>query len=500
MYVLTRNEMREIDHYTISSQGIPGIQLMETAGRGCAEYIQPLLPDGGAVALFCGTGNNGGDGLVIAHYLRQWGFAPTIFLLGSPDAMSPESSENLKRCKDLSIPLHELHSMDDWYTAHCDTDFCAVVDAIFGNGFAGVVRGWRGEIIQLINDMALPVYAIDIPSGVDADTGQAVIAIQADVTLTMAAPKYGHFLSDGRAKTGLLHIIDIGVPPRVYRALPPRGMLITDDTVRYPQRSPLGHKGDFGRIGIIAGSPGYSGAAVLASRAALRAGGGLITLFHPAGMEHIFEVQLTEVMTCAIPLQNDSFDLDAISPKLETMDVLLLGPGLSQSEAAEKLVEWIVHHWNKPLVIDADGLNILSRRHDLLEELDGRQVLLTPHVGEFARLMQNTVHEIEQNILAALEQFTSTWHLPVLLKSATTILAADGGYTLDISGNDGLATGGSGDVLAGIITSFIGQRSSIPEAAVAASYLLGTTAEKLAIRRAPASIIPSDIIENLFVS
>jgi NAD(P)H-hydrate epimerase len=315
----------------------------------------------------------------------------------------------------------------------------------------------------------------------------------------MAAPKYGHFLGEGRAKTGHLEIIDIGVPPKVYRALAPRGMQTTADIVRFPQRSPLAHKGDFGRIGIIAGSPGFSGAAVLASRAALRAGGGLITLFHPAGMDTIFEIKLTEVMTCAIPFAAENrYDIAAIEEKLSTMDVLLFGPGVGTSPHSLQMLEYLMASWHKPLIIDADGLNLLSAHPHLLGQLACKPILLTPHLGEFARLATCSIMAVREQTIARLTAFTRAHGVAVLLKSATTILAAGEALWFDTTGNDALATGGSGDVLAGIIASFVGQKLSVQDAAVAASWLLGTTAEKLCNTRGSASVIPSDIIEALF--
>ncbi len=500
MFVLSRQEMREIDQYTIHTEGIPGKTLMETAGLGCAKYIQNRLSQDAKLFIFCGTGNNGGDGFVIARYLHQWGHHPRVFVLGDVAASTPETRGNYRQCKELGIPLERVDSLDAWFgldAASITPD--VVVDAIFGNGFSGVVRGWRGDMIEVINDLGGLIFSVDIPSGVDADTGEAVCAIHADVTLTMAAPKYGHLLGEGRAKTGKLEIIDIGVPPRVYRALPPRGMHSTTDSIRFPQRSSLAHKGDFGRIGIIAGSPGFSGAAVLASRAALRAGGGLITLFHPAGMDTIFEIKLTEVMTCAIPFAAENrYDIAAIEEKLNTMDVLLFGPGVGVSEQSLQMLEYLLASWHKPLIIDADGLNLLSTHSNLLGQLAGKSILLTPHLGEFARLATCSLMAVREQTIARLTAFTRAHGVAVLLKSATTILAAGEELWFDTTGNDALATGGSGDVLSGIITSFVGQKLSVQEAAVAASWLLGTTAEKLCNTRGSASVIPSDIIEALF--
>ena len=526
MFVLSRKEMYALDKYTIEKIGIPGKELMENAGKGCAEFIRNELlihPEemdktlkgssgenpmketfsGFKVAVFCGSGNNGGDGFVIARYLKNRKHQIKIFLLGSPDKMSPETFENYQSCCDLEIKIIQINNAEIELS-----EFDLIVDAIFGVGLKGVVKGWRADLIEKINSSGKTVISIDIASGVDANTGLAEVAVNADHTLTMAAYKYGHFLEKGRTKSGKIKVIDIGIPDELYEKFPPKAKLITDENVKYPKRSPLSHKGNYGRIGIIAGSPGFSGAAIMASKAALRSGAGLITLFHPAGMENIFETQLLEVMTQAIPKlpfirgedsnSLESEELNKFFKKLNSMDVLLVGPGIGISAETMKLVKTILQQWDKPVVIDADGLNILSENEDILKLISGKPVILTPHIGEFARLAKKEISEILTDPLRELDNFIKKYKCNILLKSATTIFADGEKFIFDISGNDGLATGGSGDVLAGIIVSFLGQKLPLEDAAISASYLMGKTAEKLTKVRKPASIIPSDIIEEIF--
>ncbi|MBC8415731.1 MAG: NAD(P)H-hydrate dehydratase [Candidatus Cloacimonetes bacterium] len=505
MYILSREEMYYLDKYTIEKIGIPGKELMESAGKGCSEFIhQKLLKPHSKVAIFCGSGNNGGDGFVIARYLKNWGYKISIFLLGNPDKMSPETLENYESCRDLKIDITQINNAEIELS-----EFDLIVDAIFGVGLQGTIKGWSADLIEKINTSGKTVVAIDIASGVDTNTGQAEVAINADHTLTMANFKYGHFLEKGRERSGKVKVIDIGVPGELYEKFPPKAKLITDENVKYPERSPLSHKGDYGKVGIIAGSPGFSGAAIMASRAALRSGAGLITLFHPAGMELIFETQLLEVMTYTIPklpfslsrrseTKTERGDKEGFFKKLNSMDVLLVGPGIGTSNETVKLVKTILQKWNKPLVIDADGLNILSENEDILKMISGKPVILTPHIGEFARLTKKEISEILTDPLEELNNFIKKYKCNILLKSATTVFADGENFIFDISGNDGLATGGSGDVLAGIIVSFLGQKLPLEDAAISASYLMGKTAEKLAETRKPASIIPSDIIEEIF--
>ena len=494
MYILSREEMYAIDKFTIEKVGIPGQELMENAGKGCSQFINDLITPESKIALFCGSGNNGGDGFVIARYLHNWQHFPEIFLMGSTDKMSSETLINYNKCEELGIPIHKIEKEPDDLS-----EFDLIVDAIFGVGLKGKVQGWWADVINKINESEKIVVTIDVASGVDANTGQTEIAIEADFTLTMAAIKYGQLLGMGREKSGEVLVIDIGVPNDVFLEFPLNGKLATCENVVFPFRSKFSHKGNYGKVGIIAGSPGFTGAAILASRAALRSGAGMITLFHPAGLETIFETQLLEVMTYTIPkLPFVRGEKEGFFNKLNSMDVLLIGPGIGTSEDMVELLMQITAYWNKPLILDADALNIIADNENILNNISGKQVILTPHIGEFARLCDVTTKDIQKNPLQYLQDFVAKYKCNVLLKSATSIYCDETGFVFNTTGNDGLSTGGSGDVLAGIITSFIGQKLSLKDAAVSASYLMGETAEKLAEIRKPASIIPSDIIENIF--
>jgi len=491
MFVLSREEMYAIDKFIIEKIGIPGQKLMENAGKGCSEFINDLVSPESKIALFCGSGNNGGDGFVIARYLQNWLHSPEIFLMGSMDKMSPETLNNYNKCIKLNIPINKIKKEPDDLS-----NYDLIIDAIFGVGLKGEVKGRQAGIINKINESEKTVVAIDIASGINANTGQAEIAIEADFTLTMAAMKYGQLLGKGREKSGEVLIIDIGVPDDVFLKFPLKSKLATCENVVFPNRSRFSHKGDYGRIGIIAGSPGFTGAAILASKAALRAGAGTITLFHPAGLETIFETQLLEVMTYSIPLEDDK--REKFYEKLKSIDVLLIGPGIGTSDDTVELLKQITTNWNKPLILDADALNIIADDKGILKSISDKQVILTPHIGEFASLCDVTTIDIQKDPLRYLQNFVVKYKCSVLLKSATSVYCDTTGFIFNTTGNDGLSTGGSGDVLAGIITSFVGQKLSLKDAAVSASYLMGETAEKLTEIRKAASIIPSDIIENIF--
>jgi len=494
MIVLKREEMYRCDANTIAKAGIPGKELMENAGRNSAIYIRENILESGRVIIFCGAGNNGGDGFVIARYLKEWGYLVTVMLTGKETRMTPETESNMRRCQLLNIEVKTLLSLTDWQKSGISlSSIDLVIDAILGVGFRGKLRGWLAELIEIINNQSKLIVAIDIASGTDADNGMASGSIRADFTLTMAALKYGSLLGEGAVCAGKTIVMDIGMPDKIIQEEAPKGRLATSRDIVFPLRKKHFHKGNYGRIAIIAGSKGYSGAAIMAARAALRAGAGLITLFHPAGMESIFETQLLEVMTRTLP-----DDVEKLWQQLERFDAILIGPGTGMETSITSILEMLIKRWQKPLVIDADGLNTLAKHPDWLSIAHNSNVLLTPHIGEFARLTGNSVQHIMENPIAILESFCNQYDIEVFLKSSTSIFSDGKVNFLEISGNDGLATGGSGDVLAGIIVSFIGQGLILMQAALAASNLMGITAEKLAKQRSTASIIPSDIIENLF--
>ncbi|MCF7920999.1 MAG: NAD(P)H-hydrate dehydratase [Candidatus Cloacimonetes bacterium] len=495
MVVLSREEMYRCDAMTIAETGISGSELMENAGRNSAAYIRVnILPAPGKVLVFCGAGNNGGDGFVIARYLTEWGYEVSTVLTGKEEKMTPETCSNYQQCQAMDCRNYLIGDWETWQRSGIVINsFDLVVDALLGVGFRGELRGWSARLTQAINSESRLTVAIDIASGTDADSGEAANSIKAAYTLTMAACKYGSLLGEGLTCSGKIVVIDIGMPAEIIKTVAPKGRLLDKDSVEFPIRRKHYHKGNYGRVAIIAGSPGFSGAGIMAARAALRAGAGLITLFHPKGMELIFETQLLEVMTRSLP-----DDLEILWEQLETFDVILIGPGTGTGRKITEILQMLLKRWHKPLVIDADALNILSIHHEWLPYLKDQEILLTPHLGEFARLSDYTIPLIMADPVKILEKFCAENGLQILLKSSTTIFSDGSQNVLEISGNDGLATGGSGDVLAGITVSFAGQGLPLVQAGLSASWLMGRTAEKLAEQRATASIIPSDIIENIF--
>jgi hydroxyethylthiazole kinase-like uncharacterized protein yjeF len=493
--VLTSAQMKQLDRRTIHDFGIPSRVLMETAGKGCVDYLKDTF-DGdlalGTVVL-CGHGNNGGDGYVIARWLEFYGYAVNIISIGEGE-MSPEAKTNKELCEKLGINF-VIPSKSDY---EIFSNIGVVIDAIYGIGFKGKLDKSVEEIITRVNGLQALKVAIDIPSGVDADTGFAEIAFQADITLTMDSYKLGHFLGKGRQHTGIVDIIPIGIPYLLKNNLK-TAVLVDEDNALLPERKEYANKGDYGRIAVFAGSPGFTGAAFLSSLAAVKAGAGLVTIYsHPSCLS-IYDSKPSEVMVQEVPLNKDgSVDFDALDKKLEKTDVILIGPGCGVSDYTLNLMTYLTDRWQKPAVIDADGLNTIARNPELLAKLSGKPFILTPHWSEFCRLAKVTAEDLHKDSLSCLKDFADKHKLNILLKSHTSAFYDGDNLLINTTGNDGLATGGSGDVLAGLIAGFLGQRMPLPKAAINASYFLGLTAEVLADKQETLSITPTDILNNIF--
>lgn len=520
MFVLFKEEMRNLDHLTIQEYGMSSEVLMEIAGKSSADRILSISKSkfqDPQFMIVCGTGNNGGDGFVIARWLTQQNQNCIILLLGNPNKMSPETHKNYSRCQKMGIPIHWVQS--DKYLYDLKMNFNVLVDAVFGIGFEGDLDDFYKKVFHFIQKRSKLTFSIDIPSGINANNGNGdPESIRSDYTLTMASPKPGHYLNRGKDYSGQLDVIDIGIPDFLYKKINPKLKLITEDNISFPARFTSAHKGDYGKIAIIAGSRGLTGAAFLAAQAALRAGGGLITLFHPENVTSAFESLLIEVMKKAIPEKDHLPDTSLLAELLEPFDAILLGPGIGKSDYSKKLVRSVLEECKQPLIIDADAINILAENREMLDKIKDKPILLTPHFGEFSRLSQLDIETLKSDPLDFLLNFSDYLQTPILLKSSTSLCSYNHQVYFINRGNDGLATGGSGDVLAGIIVSFLAQNLKyqqgiapdekidnkavfdiLAQSAFTGSWLLGTTAEVLAQKRATPSIIPSEIIEHLFM-
>lgn len=498
--VLYSRQMQELDNKTISEFGLSAAILMENAGKGCADFIKASFEEAssGRVVILHGTGNNSGDGFVIARWLCEYGFQVALMQLGE-GKFSPVSQANYQLCTKLNIRQYSWQN-DAKLCSHLLQGAAVIVDAVFGTGFKGKLPTPAAEAFAEANSSLALRIAIDIPSGVAADTGEASInAFQAHHTLAIHAYKTGHLLHDGKRHSGSIHLIPIGIPELYYHVLPIQE-LITEANCHFPHRDPQAHKGTYGKVLIIGGSPGFTGSVALAATAALRSGAGYVYLASRKELEQHYSTLSPEIMFRPLPAITGIPDIDEQSLKefIASATAILIGPGLGLDTYAKSMLEQVLSCAKVPMIIDADAISLLATNEHLQALLKREDILLTPHPGEFCRISAISPDALTADTVGSLQEFCRKTGLKVLLKGDTSIYCEGSTLLFNTRGNDGLATGGSGDVLAGIIVSFVAQGLKLSDAAINASYLMGITAEQLATKRGTPSIIPSDIIANLF--
>ncbi len=507
MYLVTASEMQKMDRQTIESFGIPGRILMENAGLGATHFFLEQFKDAEKkkIGIVAGRGNNGGDGFVIARYLAQKGMRVTVYLLSENQTVEGDAAANLDLLFPLKVPVVEMPDLESFSSQKTAMRHEAIwIDAILGTGLRSDVKGFFREVIDFINQSNKPVFAVDIPSGLNSDTGQPCgTCIRADATATFAFAKTGHFLFPGADFTGNLKIVDIGIPPHIANNVRPLQYLLTPDLIRsvFQPRPPDTHKGHTGHLLVIAGSPGKTGAAAMTATSAMRAGAGLVTLGIPASLNAILEVQVTEAMTEPLPetkkgaLGKASFN--KIMNLLSDKKCLTLGPGLGTTPETKNLVHRLLQESTKPIVIDADGLNGLVGCTEILKNLN-IPIVLTPHPGEMARLMDTTAADVQKDRIRCARDFSKKYNVHVVLKGAGTIIAhPDGKVFINPTGNPGMASGGMGDVLTGIIAGFMTQGHSPEFAAHAGVYLHGAAADFLAKNTGPFGYLATDVMNAL---
>jgi NAD(P)H-hydrate epimerase len=506
MKVVTANEMRQIDQQTIDGIGIPGIVLMENAGRAVVTAIQEHFSECRCVAVVVGKGNNGGDGLVVARQLALAGHSVQIILVSLPHQFTGDALTNLQIAQNLNLSIAQASSESNLNQLERQISQCdLIVDAIFGTGLRGAVRGFVASVIACVNEGGCPVVAIDLPSGLETDTGVAVGAcVKATHTVTMGLPKRGLLLHPGADTAGQLEIADIGFPPSVIESLNIEvNWTQSDDAAKLiPPRYRHSHKGTYGRVFVTGASTGMTGAAALAGEAASRVGAGLVTVGVPKSLNPILESKLTEVMS--LPLRETdegTLTLDAGSQILEfvvrTRSILAIGPGLSQHPETVALVHNLIRESDCPIVIDADGLNALAKSKELLSSLRS-QTVLTPHPGEMARLIDGTVPEVERDRIGIAQRFAQEHNVTLVLKGAPTVIASgNGAVWINSTGNPGMATGGMGDVLTGVIAGLIAQKTSSHDAAVLGVYLHGLAGDIAAESIGAHGLMARDVLEAL---
>ncbi|MGQ9477039.1 MAG: NAD(P)H-hydrate dehydratase [Candidatus Bipolaricaulia bacterium] len=516
MKVLTGTQMAELDRLA-QEMGLDVLVLMENAGRSVAQALAERVDlEGKRVVVLAGKGNNGGDGLVAARHLLSLGTAVRAFILGERGRLSPQAARNamvLERAGAEVAYLPDEASLGLAGGLEAQLEWAdVIVDALLGLGIQGPVRGYYAKAIELINAAKAFVVAVDLPSGLEADTGQVSgPCVRADLTVTMGLPKLGLLLYPGREFAGEIAVGEVGYPRSLIEGFDSRLELIDRELVQrlLPKRRAYSHKGDYGKVFVLAGSRGYTGAAALAAEAALRAGAGLVTLGFPASLDPVMETKLTEVIKHPLPEADGSLAFAALEEieralQAQLQDVLALGPGLSRRPETARLVKELVKRVSPslPIVIDADGLNNLSDEPGLIREAAAKggegRLVLTPHPGELSRLSKQTIAEIEADRVGAARSFATEYNVVLALKGVPTVVALpDGRCYLNSTGNSGLASGGSGDVLTGLIAGLMGQGLKPWEAAVCGVFLHGLIADRLKPETGERGMIAGDLVRKL---
>lgn len=489
MKLVTAKQMRGLDDAAINIFNIPSLQLMENAGSMTVEIMLEKYgdPEGREVGIFVGPGNNGGDGLVIARLLAARMARPTVFLLVPAAKLKGDSALNHKRLLEFPCRVIEVTDQEDLQqiAAILDDSWLAV-DAIFGTGLTRDLSGNYAAAVELINNAHCPVVAVDIASGLHADNGKILgNCVQADLTVTFGQAKIGQAIYPGREFTGCLAVADIGIPNKAVTAADIQVELLGNEVGRWlPPRTPMAHKGTYGHLLIMAGSTGKTGAAMLCGLGALRSGTGLVSLCVPYDLNLIIETGLWEAMT--IPLQSTAKGIFSIEDHRVIQDALLgkqalaIGPGIGTAAETAELVKRLYSEVELPMLVDADGLNILATDAELLKSAPGPRIL-TPHPGEMARLTGCKSADILENRLDISRDLAERHNVHVVLKGADTLVCDPAGkVAVNPTGNPGMACGGMGDILTGVIGGFLAQGLSPWQASCLGVYTHGLAADRLA--------------------
>ncbi len=501
--------MRRVDRRAIDGLGIPSLDLMEAAGSGIAEAMRRDDPDLArrTIAVVCGRGNNGGDGLVLARRLAARGISPRVVLLARGSDLEGDPAVNLRRALEAGVEVLEAPDEAAWARALEGIAGCdLIVDALLGTGVRGGARGLVARAIEDLQASGAVLVSVDLPSGVDADSGEVDgVAIRARRTYTLCRPKLPLVIDPAARYAGSWRVIDIGIPDEC--VAPERSTLEWLDAEAapvLPRRPRHAHKGDFGHLLVVAGSRGKSGAAVLASRAALRAGVGLVTVATPRSSLPVVASQQAEVMTEPLPQSaGGSLARSAaarVRALLRSRDALALGPGLGTESSTGRAVAEIVAKGTGPAVIDADGLNAFAARGKGKTALraGARPLVLTPHPGEAARLLGTSTGEVQRDRIGAARALAAMTGAVVVLKGHHTLVADPAGaVSVNASGNPGMATAGTGDVLTGIVGAFLARGLPALEAARLAVFVHGDAADRAAASRGEEGLIAGALIETL---
>jgi NAD(P)H-hydrate epimerase len=507
MRILNAAQMREADRAAIHDVGIPSVVLMENAGRQVVAALESLYDDlaDRRVAIVAGKGNNGGDGFVVARTLHQRGVETSVFLVGRVAEVKGDARINLDILGRLGLPVVEVADESAWELHFSEVSpHDLVVDAMFGTGLNAPLQGLHQTVVADLNASGIPIVSIDLPSGMSADTPDLIgDCVEASVTVTLGAPKLPLVLPPAEQKSGEVVIADIGIPLGVIENVDgPRIELITRDTLRpvIPPRPPDAHKGDFGRVLIVAGSAGKTGAAALAADGALRSGAGLVTVACPRSCLPIVAAYGREYMTEALDeTPNGTVHFAAAEVVLGVnADVIAVGPGLGRGEGVSTFVRELVEKSEVPLVLDADALNALADEPSVMQGREGRDLIITPHPGEMARLMGCSTDDVQADRLGMARELSRRHHVYVVLKGYRTLIATPGGPVfVNPTGSPGMATGGTGDVLTGMVAAWLAQLLDAEAACRLAVYLHGAAGELADADAGEVSMVAGDLADHI---
>ena len=505
--LVSAHAMREIDSLATRKFGIASQALMENAGRSVVEEIERQWGSlsGRSLLIVAGKGNNGGDGFVAARYALQRHAFVTLFPMGNERDVrgnAKSNYESLKRTRNDRLTIVRTFKPKDF--SRKGFDF--IVDAIFGTSFHGDVRGDYKKVIDwMASRRTSKIIAVDIPSGLDATTGACSTAVvRADLTVTMAFPKIGLYLGKGRQYTGKVSVADIQIPRVLAKGKMSATFLVEERDVRdaLPVRPVDAHKHSVGKIFVLAGSKGLTGAALLSSQSAMKSGAGAVVLGIPATVFPTVARRTLEVMPISLPATREGSlalqGFDDINKKIDWADVVLLGPGISRRPQTQDLIRRIIVTCKKSMIIDADGLNAVATDCSILNRRKSRWVILTPHLGEFSRLARISADEIEKNKIEAARVFAKKYDVVLVVKGAPTIVVDPKGKVfVNPTGNPGMATAGSGDVLAGIIAALLGQGNRAIHAAINGVFVHGYTGDRVSGRLGEMGMLASDLLNEI---
>ena len=506
--------MKQYDTNTMEVFGIPSMVLIERAALAAVEELESdgLQPES-RILIACGTGNNGADGLVMARLLHLKGHTVQILTVGNRSKATPENKKELEIAKNYGIPVIGAEELlnsfrqpgksEDGKTVECREDrYDIVADAVFGVGLSRRIEGIYGQLLECMNALRGKKLAVDIPSGIDADDGSVLgVAFRADLTVTFSYEKVGMRLFPGQSYCGCIVCRSVGIDDNSFLTHTERGReplaaaFTPEDLVLIPARRPHTNKGSYGKVLVIAGSVNMAGAAIFSARAAYLSGCGLVRILTPEENRTIIQSTLPEAVLTTY--NSKKTEMESVIAALQWADVIVCGPGLGTGDAAHRLVQSVLKNAAVPVIMDADALNIIAEETDMLRK-PHTDLIVTPHLGEMARLQGVTVSYIQDHLTESAEEFARTYNLICVLKDARTITAIPYERTyVNLSGNNGMATGGSGDVLTGVIAGLVAQGAKPELAAPLGVYIHGLAGDEAAETSGRYSLMAQTLLEAL---